>query len=133
MEDFICLSCKSIGKPKKKKPGSKAIAGLAWTVFPLGLPYTLWRIFGKYSVCGQCGSTTLAAIDSPVGQRLLAQAMGDPLPPKTPLPERPKVKVLPEAGAPAESPAAAPPPEPAPPPAEKPKREKPVPQDPDAW
>lgn len=44
-----------------------------WMVFPLGLPYTLWRMLCKIPVCGECRHPTLIPLDSAVGQKLLAK------------------------------------------------------------
>lgn len=45
---------------------------LGWAMFPLGLPYTLWRMLSGTKTCRNCGSEALASLLSPVGQRLYA-------------------------------------------------------------
>lgn len=74
---MICLRCKDYGRPAKKKRGSNGMALLAWAVFPIGAPYTLWRIASKMKVCKHCDSTELVDIASATGQRLMALIIGE--------------------------------------------------------
>ncbi len=69
--DVICPKCEYVGRPAKKKRGSNMVEFGAWLSFPLGIPYTLWRMLSKYPVCPQCGNTTLIESDSVVGMKLL--------------------------------------------------------------
>ena len=71
MHSSVCIQCCVEMKPKRKKRGSTKLEFAGWMVFPLGLPYTLWRMFAKYPVCRYCGSGALLLADTPAAQRLL--------------------------------------------------------------
>jgi len=92
MTDLICIQCKYVGRPKKIKRGSVKLEVLAWLMFPLGLPYTIWRLFGRTLVCANCGSSTLVPSDSPTGKRLLdiveKELTGEKDPPPAPPEEK---------------------------------------------
>lgn len=45
---------------------------MMWMIFPLGIPYTLWRMFGKTKICKECSGEILVDVDSMLGLRLLA-------------------------------------------------------------
>lgn len=77
MEKVICTHCNYVGKPRKKKRGSTQLDVFGWLVFPLGIPYTVWRMFGKISICPHCEKETINA-EGTVGQRLI-QKMEDEL------------------------------------------------------
>jgi hypothetical protein len=49
---------------------------VAWLFFPLGIPYTLWRILSKRKVCKQCGGTHIVDMDSPSGEMMMNKIMG---------------------------------------------------------
>ena len=76
MVQVICLQCKYFGRPVKKKRGSKGLEVLGWTLFPLGVPYTLWRILSQYKACAGCGSREIFSTESPTGKRLLELELG---------------------------------------------------------
>ena len=90
--DIICPKCQYVGKPTKKKRGSGKIELVGWLCFPLGLPYTLWRMLSKYPVCRNCGNPMLIDSRSRVGQRILFETRrkfgedeaSEPLPPSMP-------------------------------------------------
>jgi hypothetical protein len=71
--NVICPSCEYIGPPKKKKRGSGKIELMCWLMFPLGLPYTIWRMFARYPVCRICSNEMLLEEDSIIGKRVLAK------------------------------------------------------------
>ena len=81
MDMMICLQCQYYGRPAKKKRGSDGTAFAAWAVFPIGLPYTLWRMLTKVPVCKECGSDTLVDVASASGARLMARMVGEVAPP----------------------------------------------------
>ncbi len=70
---YICPTCGFMGKAGGRKRGSGSMEFRAWLLFPLGVPYTLWRIFCKQKVCRSCGSEILIDQDSIVGQRLITK------------------------------------------------------------
>lgn len=72
-KEYICPTCGYMGKAGGKKRGSGRLEWNLWLLFPLGLPYTLWRIFCKQRVCKSCSSEILIEQDSVVGQRLMAK------------------------------------------------------------
>lgn len=76
MHRVICPKCDYTGLPAKKKRGSGRTEMLCWLMFPLGIPYTLWRMFGKIPVCKGCGHDMLIDEESPVGQRMLERIYG---------------------------------------------------------
>lgn len=75
MMEAICTECCHIGRPAKKKRGSDRVASMMWLAFQFGIPYTLWRMGAKRSVCARCGAQTLIPAESTVGQRLLVKHM----------------------------------------------------------
>lgn len=70
MAEYICSRCYNT-HIRKKKRGSGKVEFVMWTLFPLGIPYTLWRMFSKFPVCGECESEMLVDVDSLMGQRLI--------------------------------------------------------------
>lgn len=75
-KSFICPKCQHIGKPGKKKRGSAGVELFGWAVFPLGVPYTIWRMFSKIPVCKMCGHEPLIDEQSVVGQKLMEKIYG---------------------------------------------------------
>lgn len=71
MAEYVCMKCHYIGTAKRIKRGSTKIEFYGWLTFPLGLPYTLWRMFSKRRVCRHCGSSFLEPVTSPVGMRII--------------------------------------------------------------
>jgi hypothetical protein len=90
MSDVVCMQCKYIGKARLKKRGSAKLDFLGWLVFPLGVPYTLWRMLAvRTPVCKHCGNEALVAADSVAGERLVKIAMGE-IGPQLTAPETPR-------------------------------------------
>ena len=110
MTELICMQCKHIGKPGRKKRGSTRTEFIGWLMFPLGLPYTLWRMLSKKPACSQCSGEHFVLLDSIAGQRMLKIIAGENV---APTPETDSERPLPKS-----------------PPTEKPPR---PPQDPNAW
>lgn len=73
---YICPKCEHIGLPAKKKRGSAGAEMFSWMVFPLGVPYTLWRMFSKIPVCKMCGHEPLINEESLIGQKLIDKIYG---------------------------------------------------------
>lgn len=83
---YICPKCQHIGLPGRKKRGSAGAEMFGWMVFPLGVPYTLWRMFNKIKVCKMCGHDPLIEEDSIVGQKMIDKIYGLDKEIKTPTP-----------------------------------------------
>lgn len=71
MAEYICNQCRYIGKPKRIKRGSGKVELFGWLCFPFGLPYTIWRMACKTSICPHCGSAFLTSTKTAVGKRLV--------------------------------------------------------------
>jgi len=79
---IICPKCEYIGVAALKKRGSTKMELIGWLVlFPLGIPYSIWRMFGKIPVCKNCSHDLLVDEDSIVGQKMMEKIYG--LPPLT--------------------------------------------------
>lgn len=76
---YICPKCHHVGKAAGKKRGSGKAEFMGWMMFPLGVPYTLWRIFCKQPICRACGHEILIDLTSPVGECLYEEHHTDPL------------------------------------------------------
>jgi hypothetical protein len=77
VKKIICPPCRYVGKPLLKKRGSTKVDIIGWCCFPLGIPYTLWRMFGKIPLCPHCKQEAIDA-ETAVGKRLM-QKMEDNL------------------------------------------------------
>ena len=61
---YFCTSCKSYS-PVSKIRGSSWIELVLWLCYIIpGVIYSIWRRSGKSSVCVNCNSSTLIALDS---------------------------------------------------------------------
>ena len=72
MTDYICRMCHYVGQPKLIKRGSGKTEIIMWLLFPLGIPYSIWRMFGKHKTCLMCEHESLVFTDSIIGKRLLS-------------------------------------------------------------
>ena len=55
-----CPICGFHGKVSKNAPGSFGLELVLWIViFPVGIIYSLWRLFGKHECCPACGNPNL--------------------------------------------------------------------------
>jgi len=77
MADIVCIKCQYIGRAKKKKRGNTKTEAIGWAFFPLGLPYTIWRMFSKKRICPNCENDFIISADSVAGQRLVLIAAGE--------------------------------------------------------
>lgn len=51
-----------------------------WLIFPLGLPYTLWRMGSKQRACPDCGEKEyLVSSDSALGKVIISNMIGEEL------------------------------------------------------
>jgi len=74
MKDIICTTCGYVGKAKKMVKGSIVIELALWLMFIIpGLIYSLWRLTSKHDACPKCGGINLIPVDSPNGQKILAE------------------------------------------------------------
>lgn len=72
-KQLICSQCGHVGNSSTGVKGSFLIEIVLWLCFIIpGLIYSLWRSTSRYKKCPVCGSTNMIPIDSPVGQKLLA-------------------------------------------------------------
>ena len=76
MTTVVCKQCQHFGRPKKRKRGSDGLAMASWLVFPLGLPYTFWRMLTRYPVCSQCGSGDIHDVESKIGSLMMDNIFG---------------------------------------------------------
>ena len=96
MGDYICIKCEYVGKPKTRPRGSDKLSKLGWLVFPLNVPYVLWRMLTKHKFCRHCGSDSVIPANSLEGTELTtkleAELSSVKLKPKAqePEPEKPK-------------------------------------------
>lgn len=73
-QEFICTTCGHVGKTKRYVKGSLALEILLWLFLLVpGLIYSIWRSTTKERVCAKCKKNTLIPVDSPTGQKLLAE------------------------------------------------------------
>lgn len=72
-KQLICSQCGHVGNSSTGVKGSFLIEIVLWLCFIIpGLIYSLWRSTSRYKKCPVCGSTNMIPVDSPVGQKLLA-------------------------------------------------------------
>jgi len=76
--NYVCIECHYVGERKSKKPGSKGVEIFMWSMFPLGLPYTIWRMTSKKYVCRECEGEMLVKEDSSFGALLIRNSMSAP-------------------------------------------------------
>lgn len=71
VENVICSSCGTVGKPKNRMKGSTFIELILWFFFLIpGMIYSRWRASTKAKVCASCANATVIPLDSPAGQKL---------------------------------------------------------------
>lgn len=89
-QKLICSACGHIGSLKTAIKGNGLIEIVLWLFFIIpGLIYSIWRSSSRYKVCKKCGSNNLIPLDSPIGQKVLAdqgktleQALAEKEPPR---------------------------------------------------
>lgn len=70
---LICSSCGHVGSSHTAVKGNILIEIVLWLCFIVpGLIYSLWRSSSRHKTCPVCGSTNMIPVDTPVGQKLLA-------------------------------------------------------------
>ncbi len=73
MANVICKECGYVGKSKKITKGSIFIEIILWLFFLIpGLIYSIWRLTTRCDSCPKCKHKTVIPIDSPIGEKLLA-------------------------------------------------------------
>lgn len=70
----VCRSCGTRGGGKSQVKGSLGIEIVLWLCFIIpGLIYSLWRLGSKHKACATCGSKELIPVNSPMGQKIIAE------------------------------------------------------------
>jgi len=70
----ICTTCGYVGKSKKITKGNILIEIILWLFFIIpGLIYSIWRLSTRYTACPSCMGQNMIPVDSPVGQKLMAE------------------------------------------------------------
>jgi hypothetical protein len=73
MKESICTTCGYVGKPVKIIKGSVLLELLLWLCFLLpGIFYSVWRSNSRVEICPKCKNSSMIPVDSPVGQKLVA-------------------------------------------------------------
>jgi hypothetical protein len=89
-QKLICSACGHIGSSKTAIKGNGLIEIILWLCFIIpGIIYSIWRSSSRYKTCKKCGSPNLIPLDSPIGQKVLAdqgktleQALAEKEPPR---------------------------------------------------
>ena len=78
--NMICTACGHIGQPKKITKGFFIIEIVLWCFFIVpGLIYTVWRVGTRHIACPVCKSPSIISLDSPIGQKLVAEYNAPPV------------------------------------------------------
>lgn len=73
-DPVVCKACGFHGEPDTVTKGSFAIEVVLWLCFLIpGLIYSFWRLSSRSENCPKCGSSEVIPIDSPLGQKLMAE------------------------------------------------------------
>jgi len=57
MEEKLCMTCGTVGKPKVMTKGSFGFEVALWLCFLIpGILYSAWRLTSKYKACKKCVS-----------------------------------------------------------------------------
>lgn len=81
-QQFLCLACGTVGKPKLVNKGSAIIEIALWLCFIApGVVYSAWRIFNKDRYCKACRTINPIPLSSPVAQRFLEEQRARSIPP----------------------------------------------------
>ena len=81
----ICRNCGYVSAGQRAVKGSGCIEVILWLSFIIpGLIYSVWRHESEYKKCPKCGQATLIPLNSPVGQKLLADLRPPIAPPPVP-------------------------------------------------
>lgn len=76
---LICTICGYAGYARKKNKGSSLIEIVLWLFILIpGLIYSIWRRSNKQTVCPKCGNVQMIPLDTPQGQRLMAEQRSNP-------------------------------------------------------
>jgi hypothetical protein len=73
-DQVVCKACGFHGEPGTVTKGSFAVEVILWLCFLIpGLIYSFWRLSSRHENCPKCGSSEIIPIDSPIGQKLMAE------------------------------------------------------------
>jgi|GEM_PF-1036011 len=80
MANQICTLCGYAGEMNKKARGSGLVEFLLWCFFLVpGVVYSIWSRGGNgKNVCPKCESTTIIPLNTPMGQKLMAEQKNNP-------------------------------------------------------
>lgn len=80
MANLICTLCGYAGEANKKARGNGLVEFILWWFFLVpGIIYSIWSRGGNgKNVCPKCGSTTMIPVDTPMGQKLMAEQRNNP-------------------------------------------------------
>lgn len=80
MSNLICTLCGYAGEMNKKARGNGLVEFILWCFFLIpGIVYSIWSRGGaKKNVCPKCGSENMIPIDTPMGQKLMAEQQNNP-------------------------------------------------------
>ncbi|MDX9916365.1 MAG: hypothetical protein RBS49_10830 [Sphaerochaeta sp.] len=74
MDYKICANCGFLGDPKTVVKGGCLTELVLWCLFIIpGLIYSIWRLSSKHKACPKCGAQNMIPVDTPVGEKLVAQ------------------------------------------------------------
>lgn len=72
-QQLICTTCGYTGSSVSVTKGNILMELILWLLFIIpGLIYSIWRLSSRVRACPKCKSTNMIPVDSPVGQKLVA-------------------------------------------------------------
>jgi type II secretory pathway pseudopilin PulG len=80
MANLICTVCGYAGEANKKARGNGLVEFILWWFFIVpGVIYSIWSRGGNgKNVCQKCGSEKMIPLDTPMGQKLMAEQRNNP-------------------------------------------------------
>ncbi len=79
MANLICTLCGYAGETKQKNKGNGFIELILWFFFLIpGIIYSIWRRSDKGNICPKCGNKAMIPLDTPMGQKLMAEQRSNP-------------------------------------------------------
>lgn len=79
MANLICTLCGYAGEANKKARGNGFIEFILWWFFLIpGIVYSIWRRNNKENICPRCQNKAMIPMDTPMGQKLMAEQRNNP-------------------------------------------------------